>query len=82
MILILLIISFISSFEINKVNPFLALTGPFSLISLLNLFIAFEVKVITNPDKLSPAKRITIFGSAFSLNYLTKHQKIKLIELC
>ena len=65
MILILLIISFISSFEINKVNPFLALTAPFPLIFLLNLFIAFEVKVLTNPDKLSPAKRITIFVSAF-----------------
>ena len=65
MILILLIISFISSFEINKVNPFLALTAPFPLIFLLNLFIAFEVKALTNPDKLSPAKRITIFVSAF-----------------
>ena len=65
MILILLIISFISSSEINKVNPFLALTAPFPLIFLLNLFIAFEVKALTNPDKLSSTKRITIFISAF-----------------
>ena len=60
MILILLIISFISSFEINKVNPFLALTAPFPLIFLLNLFIEFEVKLFTNPGNLSLAKEIAI----------------------
>ena len=41
---IILIIPFISSFEIKKVNPFLALTGPFSLIFFFffsNLFIVF-----------------------------------------
>ena len=53
---IILIISFMSSFEINKVNPFPALTAPFSLIFLSNLFIAFEVQLLTNPGKLSLAK--------------------------
>ena len=38
---IILIISLISSFEINKVNPFLALTAPLPLIFLSILFIAF-----------------------------------------
>ena len=61
----ILIISFIFSFEINKVNPFLALTAPFPLIFLSNLFIAFEVKLLTNPGKLSLAKEISIFVSAF-----------------
>ena len=49
----ILIISCISSFEINKVNPFPALTAPFPLILLSNLFIAFEAKLLTNPGKLS-----------------------------
>ena len=61
----ILIISFISSLEINKVNPFLALTSPFPLIFLSNLFIAFEVKLLTNPRKFSLAKGIAIFFSAF-----------------
>ena len=46
-------ISFIISFEINKVNSFPALTTPFPFIFLSNLFIAFEAKLITNPGKLS-----------------------------
>ena len=61
----ILIISFISSFEINKVNPFRALTAPFPLIFHSSLFIAFEVKLLTNPIKLSLAKAIAIFVSAF-----------------
>ena len=61
----ILIISFISSFEINKVNPFPAPTALFPLIFLSNLFIAFEVKLLTNPGKLSLAKGIAIFVSAF-----------------
>ena len=61
----ILIISFISSFEKYKVNPFPASTAPFPLIFLSNLFIAFEVKLITNPDKLSLAKGIATFVSAF-----------------
>ena len=60
-----LIISFISSLEINKVNPFPALTAHFPLIFLSNLFIAFEIKLLTNPGKLSLAKGIAIFVSAF-----------------
>ena len=40
----ILVISFRSSFEINRVNPFPALTARFSLIFLSNLFISFEVK--------------------------------------
>ena len=55
----------ISSFEINKVNPFPALTAPFPHIFLSSLFIGLEVKLLTNPDKLSLAKEIAIFASAF-----------------
>ena len=55
-----LIISFISSFEINKVYPFPAMTAPFPLIVLLNLFITSEDKLLTNPCKLSLAKGIAI----------------------
>ena len=51
----ILIISFISSFKINKVNPVPALTVSFPLIFLSNLFIAFEIKLLTNPGKLSQA---------------------------
>ena len=58
------IISFISSFEINKVNPLPALAATFPLIFLSNLFIAFEVKLRTNPGKLYLAKGIAIFISA------------------
>ena len=61
----ILIVSFISSFEINRVNPFPTLTAPFPLIFLSNLFISFEVKLLTYPDKLSLAKGIAIFVSAF-----------------
>ena len=53
----ILIISFISPFETNKITPFPALTA-FSLIFLSNLFIPFEVKLHTNPGKLCLAKGI------------------------
>ena len=43
----ILIISYISSFKINKVNPFPALTARFPFIFLSNLFIAFEFKLLT-----------------------------------
>ena len=46
--LMILIISFISSFEINKVNYFPSVTAYFPLIFVSNLFITFEVKLITN----------------------------------
>ena len=53
-----LIKTFISLFEINKVNLFLALAALFPFIFLSNLFIALEVKLLTNPGKLSLAKGI------------------------
>ena len=62
---IVIIISFISSFKVNKVNPFPNLTAPFLLIFLSNLFIALDVKLLTNLVKLSLANRITTFVSAF-----------------
>ena len=61
----ILIISFISSFEINKVNPFPALTASVPLIFLSNLFITFEIKLLTNPGKFSVAKEIATFVSTF-----------------
>ena len=80
--LIILMISFISSFEINKANAFPVLTAPFPLIFLSNLFIALEVKLLSNPGKLSLAKEIATFVSAFfPLNLLSKNQVIHLIEL-
>ena len=57
---------FISSFKIDKVNRFPALTAPFPLIFLSKLLIAFEAKLFTNPGKLSLAIRIGIFVGAFS----------------
>ena len=46
-----------SSFEINKVNPFPALTAHLPLIFVSNLFIGFGAKLLTNPGKLSLAKK-------------------------
>ena len=79
----MLIIPFIYSFKINKLNPFPALTAPFPLIFLSNLFIATEVKLLTNPGKLSLAKEIAIFVSAFfpKFSFLNDKQKIQRIEL-
>ena len=51
--------------KIHKVNPFPALTAPSSLIFLSNLYIAFKVKLLTNSGKLSLAKGIAIYVSAF-----------------
>ena len=53
---------FVSSFEINKVNSFLAVTAPFPLIFLSNLF---KAKLLTNPGQLSLAKGIATIVSAF-----------------
>ena len=51
----------------NKVNPLLALTAPFPIIFLSNLFIAFDGKLLTNPSKLSLApgvkKHLLVFFS-------------------
>ena len=51
----------------NKVNPVPAPTARFPLVFLLNLFIAFEVKLLTNPSKLSLAKGIATCASAYFL---------------
>ena len=72
---IILIISFISSFQINKVNHFPALTALFPLLIFGNLFIAFEAKLLTNPGKLSLVKGITIFVSAFFSQLPTQELK-------
>ena len=47
----ILIILFILSFKMNKVNPFPALTAVFQLTFFSNLFIEFEAKLLTNPGK-------------------------------
>ena len=60
-----LMLSFISSFEINKVNRFPALADRFPLVFHSDLFIKFEVKLLTNPDELSITKGIAMFVIAF-----------------
>ena len=56
----MIIIPFVYSFKINKVNSFHALTASFSLIFLSDLFIAFEAAfkatLLTNFGKASLAK--------------------------
>ena len=76
----ILIILFISSSEINLVNPFLALTTPFPLVFFI-LFIVFEVKFLTNLEQLSLAKGIVTFVSVFFQNLLNKNRKIHRIDL-
>ena len=61
----MILIIFISSFKIYKVNPFPALAAPFPFIFLSNVFIAVKVKLLTNPNQLSLAKGIATFVSAF-----------------
>ena len=61
----MILIICISSFQINKVNPFPALTAPFLLIFISNLYIAFVVELVTDPAKLCLAKGIAVFVSAF-----------------
>ena len=64
----ILIISFKSPFKVNEVNSFPALTVLFSLIFLSNLFILFEIILLTNPGKLS-----LVIGIARSvINFLPK----------
>ena len=46
-------------------NAFQDLTVPFPLLFLSNLFIAHEVKLVTNSGELSLAKGIAIFVSRF-----------------
>ena len=72
---VILIIPFISSFEINEGNPFSAVTAPFRLNFLSNVFIAFLVKLITNPGKLSLAKGIAISVTAFCPKWSNQEPK-------
>ena len=60
----ILIIPFISSLEIYKLNPFPALKALFHFISLSNFFIAFEAKLPISPGKLSLFKGMAKFASA------------------
>ena len=52
----------------NKVNVFSALTAPVPLIVISSLFIAFQVKLLTNPGKLFLVKLIVTFVGDFFLN--------------
>ena len=54
---------FKSSFKINKVNSFTALTVPFPFIFLPNFFITLEVKLLTSLGKLPLAKGIAMIVS-------------------
>ena len=71
--LIILIISFISSFEINKLTPLPALTAHFPHIFLPNLSItfgvAFEAKLLTNTGMLSLAKGIAKYVMTYLSNF-------------
>ena len=67
----ILLILFISSFEINKVNLFPALTFPFPFIFLSNLFKIDQAALVANSDKISLAKQTGRSKSLFSQNYLT-----------
>ena len=79
---IIFIISLMCLVEINEVNCLFSLIASFLLIFLSNLFIAFEVRYLTNSSKLSLAKGIVTCASAFfPLNLTAKIQKIHLIEL-
>ena len=73
--IITLIKSYISSFEISKINPFPALAAHFPLNLLSNLFISFEVKLLTNPCKLSLVKGIKMFVSDFFPKLLNQEPK-------
>ena len=78
----LLFHTFISSFGINRVNYFLLSQVLLHLrIFISNLFISFEVKLLSSPGKLFITKGIATFVSAFFLNCLIKNEKIHLIEL-
>ena len=75
-----LIISLISSYEINKVNTFPAVAASFPLVLLSNLFIefetAFEVILLTNASNLSPANGIArAVTTFFILIYLIRTKK-------
>ena len=73
----ILIIVFKSSFEMNKVNPFPALITLLPLF-FLNLFIAFDVILLTNPGKLFLAIGIATIGSDFLSKLSRKEPKYPL----
>ena len=62
---IILIILFICSFDKKYSKFFSSSDSSFSTYFLVKLFIALEVKFLTNPGKLSLAKGIAILFSAF-----------------
>ena len=53
-----LIIPFISSFKLIKINSFHVLIAPCPIIFLSNLYTAFEGKLFPSPGKLSVVKAI------------------------
>ena len=61
----ILIISSLSSFEMNQVNPFPSLTAPFPLIFLLNLSNTEEVASVTNLRKTSLGKKTARSNNIF-----------------
>ena len=61
----ILIISSISSYEMNNVNPFPALTAPYPLVFLSNLFNTGDDPLVANSDKISFAKRTSRPNNAF-----------------
>ena len=71
----ILIISLISSVEVNKVNPFFDLTAPFPLIFPSNVFIEFEVKLLAYPSKLSLSEGIATFVSALFPKFFNREAK-------
>ena len=77
----ILIISFKCSFEINKAKPFPAFTTYFSLIFRSNLFIRFQIKLLTNRGKLSLSEEISIFVIASFSKLPNQEPNIYMIEL-
>ena len=75
----ILIISSISSFEMNNVNPFPALTACLPLILLSNLFIPFEAALeailLTNPGNLFLAKETARSVTTFLPNLFNQEPK-------
>ena len=79
---IIFTISWIYSFDVNKVNPFPALAPPSPLLFLSNSFIVLAVKLLTNPCKLPLAGGIVKFVKVkVFLNYLKQKTKRSVIEL-
>ena len=83
--LTVLIISSVSLFGMNKVNPSPTFAAPFPLILLLNLFIAFETAfeaiLLINPGKLFLAKGIYKSVTTSLPNLSNQETRIHLVEL-